>query len=96
MDIEARIDSEWYIKGGDAPVNDFQPPVPARHPLRRLTVCMLVLKDGSVVIGESFFPGELEDFDMESGQRVARVAALEKLRLKLCFDTRKKRKSKAR
>ena len=53
-DIEDNISSEWYINAGDSVIPDsFQPPVPAQHPLRLLTFCVLVLKNGFTVTGES-------------------------------------------
>lgn len=77
-DIEAEIASEWYINGGDAPADAFQPPVPANHPLRRVTICFLVLHNGYVVTGESACVS-LDNFDEATGRKAARDNAVEKL-----------------
>lgn len=77
-DIEANIDSEWYINAGDAIPDDFQPPVPAIHPLRLLTLCVLVLRNGFTVTGESACASP-ENFDAEIGRRNARENAVQKI-----------------
>lgn len=78
-DIAANIVSEWYINGGTGVVPDeFQPPVPAEHPLRLLTFCVLVLRNGFVVTGESACASP-ENFDLEIGKRIARENAVQKL-----------------
>lgn len=85
-DIEANIASEWYFSGGDgaygamlagAPVSE-QPPVPVAHPLRLLTFCVLVLKNGFTVTGESACASP-ENFDAGIGKRVARENAVSKV-----------------
>lgn len=54
MSLEDNIASEWYINGATGVVpDDFQPPVPANHPLRLLTFCVLIMKDGSIMTGQS-------------------------------------------
>jgi len=78
-DIAANIVSEWYINGGTGVVPDeFQPPVPAEHPLRLLTFCVLVLRNGFVVTGESACASP-ENFDLEIGKRIARENAVQKM-----------------
>jgi len=78
-DIEANIASEWYINGGSGVVPDsFQPPVPAEHPLRLLTFCVLVLRNGFTVTGESACASP-ENFDAELGRKVARTNAINKV-----------------
>lgn len=55
---EAAIKSEWYCNAAEAVIPDeFQPPVPAAHPLRDVTICMLVLHDGRTVLGSSRMQG---------------------------------------
>ena len=77
--IEAEISSEWYINGGTGVVPDgFQPPVPAEHPLRLLTFCVLVLRNGFTVTGESACASP-ENFDAEIGRKIARQKAIEKI-----------------
>ena len=78
-DIEAIISSEWYINAGTGVVPDaFQPPVPVNHPLRQLTFCVLVLRNGFTVTGESACVSP-ESFDAEIGRKVARTKAVEKI-----------------
>lgn len=78
-DIEASISSEWYINAGDGVIpDDFQPPVPAKHPLRLLTFCVLVLDNGFTVTGESACASP-ENFDPEIGRKVARQNAINKV-----------------
>ncbi len=76
--IEANIAAEWYINGGDARHDDFQPPVPAGHPLTRLTFCVLVLTNGFTVTGESACASP-ENYDAEIGRKIARQKAVEKV-----------------
>lgn len=78
-DIEAAIASEWYINAADGvPEDAFHPPVPSNHPLRLLTFCVLVLKNGFTVTGESACVSP-ENFDAEIGRRVARENAVNKM-----------------
>lgn len=78
-DIEANIESEWYINAGEGVVpDDFQPPVPTSHPLRLLTFCVLVLKNGFTVTGESACVSP-ENFDAEIGKKIARQNAVAKV-----------------
>lgn len=78
-DIEAAIASEWYINAGTGVVpDDFQPPVPARHPLNQLTFCVLVLRNGFTVTGESACASP-ENFDAEIGRKIARDNAKQKI-----------------
>lgn len=77
-DIEANIASEWYINGSEFPANSYQPPVPARHPLQLLTICVLVLRNGFTVTGESACASP-ENFDAELGRKIARQNAVQKI-----------------
>ncbi len=78
-DIEANIASEWYLNAGESVIPDgFQPPVPAQHPLHLLTFCVLVLKNGFTVTGESACASP-ENFDAETGRKVARQNAVAKV-----------------
>lgn len=73
------IASEWYINAGDAIIPDgFQPPVPAVHPLRLLTICVTVLRNGFTVIGKSACASP-ENFDAEIGRDIARENALREI-----------------
>lgn len=78
-DIEAAIASEWYIIAADGvPHDGFHAPVPARHPLRQLTFCVLVLRNGFTVTGESACASP-ENFDAELGRKIARQNAVGKI-----------------
>ena len=89
-DLEANIASEWYINAGDGVVlDDFQPPVPANHPLRLLTFCVLVLKNGFTVTGESACASP-ENFDAELGKKIARQSAVAKVWPLMGYELRSK------
>jgi len=78
-DVDTEIASEWYIVAADGiPQDDFHPPVPARHPLRQLTFCVLVLRNGFTVTGESACASP-ENFNIEIGRRIARDNAKQKI-----------------
>jgi len=79
-DIEANISSTWYINGATGVVPDahYQPPVPIGHPLHLLTFCVLVLKNGFTVTGESACASP-ENFDAEVGRKIARANAVQKI-----------------
>jgi len=87
-DIEARIASENYINAGEAIAALGQPvPINLEHlakpdvpfgPAHLLTICVLVLKNGFTVTGESACASP-ENFNRELGQQIARRNALEKV-----------------
>ena len=78
-DIEANIASTWYINAAEGVTPDnFQPPVPASHPLRLLTLCVLVLRNGFTVTGESACASP-ENFNADIGRKIARENALRKV-----------------
>ena len=79
-DLEANIRDEVYFtasQGSDAEAtND---PVMASHDaLRLLTFCVLVLRNGFTVTGESACASP-ENFDAEIGRKIARQNAVQKL-----------------
>lgn len=85
-DLEAAIDSEWFFtadQGCDGaaaagvPYSQ-QPPIGAQSPLRLLTICVLVLRNGFTVTGTSAC-ASADNFDAEIGKRVARQDALRQL-----------------
>lgn len=87
-DIEANIASEHYftaaegVMGADMPASgtanraDLAEGVPA--PLRLLTFCVLVLRNGFTVTGESACASP-ENFDAEIGRKIARENAVAKV-----------------
>ncbi|WP_329766103.1 Gp49 family protein [Stenotrophomonas geniculata] len=77
--IEAEIESEWYIIAADGvPHDGFHAPVGAVSPLRQLTFCVLVLRNGFTVTGESACASP-ENFDAEIGRKIARQNAVAKI-----------------
>lgn len=78
-DIEANIASTWYINAATGVVPDnFQPPVPVGHCLGLLTICVLVLRNGFTVTGESACASH-ENFNADIGRRIARENAVAKV-----------------
>lgn len=85
-DIEAEIASEFYFTAADgyrsAPCFDpnGQPTdcLPPPAPLELLTFCVLVLRNGFTVTGESACASP-QNFDAEIGRRVARQNAVNKI-----------------
>lgn len=80
-DIEVNIDSEHYFTAADG-VRGTTPPglrtfVPQAS-LKLLTFCVLVLKNGFSVTGESACASP-ENFDPEIGQKIARQNAVAKI-----------------
>ena len=77
--IEDTIASIWYINGATGVVSDdYQPGVPANSPLNQLTICVLVLKNGFTVTGESACASP-ENFDLQIGKRIALENAKQKI-----------------
>lgn len=73
-DIEANIASEWFFTAAEgAKIAGTDP-----HPLDLLTFCVLVLKNGFTVTGESACASP-ENFDAEIGRRIARDNAVAKI-----------------
>lgn len=89
--IEAVIVSEHYFTAADGvngaawlsemdedgDVNAFSAPIPGL-PLGLLTFCVLVLRNGFTVTGESACASP-ENFDAELGRKIARQAAFNKI-----------------
>jgi len=82
--IEAAIESEHYVTGDRA-----FPPDPVlingvwhdserTKPLKLLTLCVLILRNGFTVVGTSA-PASAENFDAELGRKIARSKAVEQL-----------------
>lgn len=73
MQIEQTIAAEYYTTAdkafGDAPILE---------PLKLLTICTLVLRNGFAVVGTSACASP-ENFDAEIGRHIARSKAVEKI-----------------
>ena len=78
-DVEGNVASAFYftaqngVIGANAPVNG-----PIEPPLALLTFCVLVLRNGFTVTGESACASP-ENFDAFIGRKIARQNALEKI-----------------
>jgi hypothetical protein len=91
-DIEAEIASEHYFTAADGVIGlhalgDYTQKITA--PLGLLTFCVLVLRNGFTVTGESACASP-ENFDAEIGRKVARKNATEQLWKLLGFRLRDK------
>ena len=85
-DLQANIANWWFFTAADGvqgaaaagtPYTE-QPPVSANSPLRLLTFCVLVLKNGFTVTGESACASP-ENYDPEIGRKIARQNAEQKI-----------------
>ena len=85
-DIEANIESWWYFTAAEGaegagaagmPYSE-QPPVGASSPLRLLTFCVLVLRNGFTVTGESACASPA-NFDAALGRKIARANAINRV-----------------
>ena len=85
-DIEANITGEIYFTAADGyrnspcydPNGHANEPLPAPMPLELLTFCVLVLRNGFTVTGESACVRP-ENFDAEIGRKIARQNAIQKI-----------------
>jgi hypothetical protein len=81
-DIEANIYTEWYftaLQGALSPNGWGGEPEPhAAQALGLLTFCVLVLRNGFTVTGESACASP-ENFDAEIGRKIARENAVQKM-----------------
>lgn len=81
-DIEAGISQEFYFTAEDGVVGAHYPEVVHNrdqpHTLSRLTFCVLVLRNGFIVTGESACASP-ENFDAELGRKIARQDAVYKM-----------------
>lgn len=81
-DIEAAITSEHYFTAADGvagrdPIDQSDSSLPWQQ-LSLLTFCVLVLRNGFTVTGESACASP-ENFDAEIGRKIARANAVEKI-----------------
>lgn len=91
-DIEASIVSEHYFTAEQGAFAAFDPPrgsdvVPPE--LSLLTFCVLVLRNGFTVTGESACASP-ENFDAEIGRRIARENAVQKIWPLMGYELRSK------
>lgn len=76
-DIEAAIGARYDFTAEQA-VASLDPAVPVVPPLKLLTICILVMRNGFVVIGKSA-PASPENFDAEKGRTFAYEDAVRQL-----------------
>lgn len=91
-DIEANIASEHYFtaeQGVHAAYETIDGAVPTVPALALLTFCVLVLRNGFTVTGESACASQ-ENFDAEIGRRVARENAVQKIWPLMGYELRTK------
>lgn len=72
--IEAEIASEWFFTAAEATRTAASTP----HPLDLLTFCVLVLRNGFTVTGESACASP-DNFDADIGRKIARQNAVQKI-----------------
>ncbi len=77
-DIEANIASEFYFTAGQAAFHTVPAAVDIPQSLKLLTFCVLVLRNGFTVTGESACASP-ENFDAEIGRNIARQNAVQKI-----------------
>lgn len=74
--IDATIKSEHYFTAAQGCIGNFEEKIP--HELDYLTFCVLVLKNGYTVTGESACASP-QNFNAELGQKIAKQNAREKI-----------------
>ena len=89
-DIEANIASEHYFTADDGEWGASRHAHKPKHPqLSLLTFCVLVLRNGFTVTGESACASP-ENFDAEVGRKVARANAIGKVWPLMGYELRSK------
>ena len=89
-DIEANIASEHYFTADDGEWGASKHANKPKHPqLSLLTFCVLVLRNGFTVTGESACASP-ENFDAEIGRRIARENAVQKVWPLMGYELRTK------
>lgn len=91
QDVEANIASETYFTAGDGVVGAAGGPGPHTYDssLDLLTFCVLVLRNGFTVTGESACASP-ENFNAEIGRRIARQNAVAKIWPLMGYELRSK------
>jgi len=77
-DIEANIDSAFYFTASDAIFGEVEHLAGSLQNLKLLTFCVVVLKNGFTVTGESACASP-ENFNAEIGRKIARENAVQKI-----------------
>ena len=77
-DIDANIASEHYFTAQDGVDAQYSHAAPQYQPLQLLTFCVIILRNGFTVTGESACASP-ENFDAEIGRKIARQNAVQKI-----------------
>jgi hypothetical protein len=91
-DIEANIGTEFYFTAGEGVLGASQmgtKPAGRSDSLNRLTFCVLVMKNGFTVTGESAC-ASAANFDAELGKKIARTNAIAKVWPLMGYELRSK------
>lgn len=91
-DIEANIVKAFYFTAQEGATNAIEEPndeAPLPESLGLLTFCVLVLKNGFTVTGESACASP-ENFDSEVGRKIARANAVNKVWPLMGYELRSK------
>jgi hypothetical protein len=88
-DIEANIDFEWYFTGSDGVKGATNGDMDHSPELLLLTFCVLVLRNGFTVTGESACASR-ENFNAEIGRKIARQNAVQKIWPLMGYELRSK------
>lgn len=91
-DIEANIGTEFYFTAGEGVLGASQmgtKPTGRSDSLNRLTFCVLVMKNGFTVTGESAC-ASAANFDAELGKKIARTNAIAKVWPLMGYELRSK------
>lgn len=88
-DIEENIDMEYYFTAGDGVTGANKGTAVFHSSLNLLTFCVLVLRNGFTVTGESACASS-SNFDAEIGRRIARENAKQKIWPLLGYELRSK------
>lgn len=89
IDIEANIVGEHYFTAADGYAGAYEHTLEPEHPLNLLTFCVLVLRNGFTVTGESACASP-ENFNAEIGRKVARENAINKIWPLMGYELRSK------
>lgn len=87
-DIEANIIAQHSFTAAEASQAS-TPQQPVHESMRLLTFCVLVLRNGFIVTGESACASP-ENFDAEIGRKIARQNAVQKIRALMGYELRSK------
>jgi hypothetical protein len=89
-DLQSNIASEHYFTAGDGVIGALAAHPDLLHPsLKLLTFCVLVLRNGFTVTGESACASP-ENFDAEIGRKIARQNAEQKIWPLMGYELRSK------